>query len=187
MKTVISFLLTTLMFLFANPALAETQPYVCDSANKVNLPFPVLESECPIGEGLWGRSVSSESDKSFWIQCGFVQSGSLRAVPSNLQQNVSKSIWLKPEIDGDRCLIGPYENFEAASLDLAEVKALPAYKDAFIRTTSTLITTSETQLVASAEGESSANSLKESYSAVVAATPFMIGGQHGRNSCLCYF
>lgn len=38
MKTVISFLLTTLMFLFANPALAETQPYVCDSANKVNLP-----------------------------------------------------------------------------------------------------------------------------------------------------
>ncbi|MFC5080360.1 hypothetical protein VTH8203_03686 [Vibrio thalassae] len=180
MKTVMTSLLMVLMSFMASPVSADSQPYVCDSANKANLPFPVLETECPIGEGLWGNSEPTANDKSFWIQCGFVQSGSLRDVPNQLQQNVSKSIWLKPELNGDRCLIGPYDTFQSASNDLAEVKALPQYEDAFIRTTHVFLTTSETQLVASADKQ-----VSEGYRAAATATPFMIAGQHGLDECLC--
>ncbi|USD62902.1 SPOR domain-containing protein [Vibrio sp. SCSIO 43140] len=164
-------------------AQASKDVFVCDSASKSQLPFPVLESECPIGEGLWGNTQPDESDQSFWIQCGFVKSGSLRYVPAHLAKQVSKSIWLKPEMKGDRCLIGPYQSFDVAKQELAKLRSTQTYKDAFIRSTSTKLSTNETQQVA----KTSPSSDNEAVSTVLASTPYMIAGQHSHQACLCYF
>ncbi|GAL16649.1 hypothetical protein JCM19235_5198 [Vibrio maritimus] len=176
-------LLVVLLMSVTASAQVSNDAFVCDSANKSQLPFPVLESECPIGEGLWGNTQPDEADQSFWIQCGFVKSGSLRYVPAHLAEQVSKSIWLKPEMKGDRCLIGPYQSFDVAKQELAELRSIPKYKDAFIRSTSTKLTTNETQKVAKASPASG----REAVSTVLASTPYMIAGQHSHQACLCYF
>ncbi|GMQ49598.1 hypothetical protein [Vibrio sp. 10N] len=157
---------------------------VCDSARKSESTLPILESECPIGEGVWGTKSPNIKGQSFWIQCGFVKSGSLRSAPTQLQNVVSEAIWLKPDIGGDRCLVGPYQSFEVAKQELVEMRSLPSYSDAFIRSTSQALTMTAPQRIAqkSPPKEQAASTV-----GTVAVTPYMIAGKHGHQDCLCLF
>ncbi|MGR5177441.1 SPOR domain-containing protein [Vibrio parahaemolyticus] len=166
---------------------AEPSTYVCDSAYKSSHAVPILESECPIGDGLWGNQQPKSPAESYWIQCGFVKSGSLRSIPNRLQQLTNKSVWLKPEMEGDRCLIGPYEEFSAAQQDLAKIKSIPSYSDAFIRSLAQRITTSKTQLIAGKSTSRASQTSQPVHFTVIAATPYMIAGKHSRQDCQCYF
>ncbi|MGR5285894.1 SPOR domain-containing protein [Vibrio maritimus] len=164
---------------------------VCDSGSRSESTLPILESECPIGKGVWGQKAPSHEEQSFWIQCGFVKPGSLRTAPSQLQDTVNQPIWLKPDVGGDRCLVGPYQSFENAKQDLLALRLLPSYRDAFIRSTTHKLTTTVPQMVAKKQPpqrqDSHSSQQAVSEVAAVAITPYMIAGKHGHQDCLCLF
>lgn len=113
------------------PVLA--QGFLCDATQAASDQLPVLDKACPLGQGLWGNSLPKGKDSNFWIQCGFL------TVPLSVEQakvlyeKISTDVWMKPEGTGTRCLIGPYKEYEQVRQDLARVRSLAGYKEAFIR------------------------------------------------------
>ncbi len=119
--------------LFLPPLLnAAEQDYICEAKQSSKNALPVLSHDCPVGEGLWGKTPDSEQGV-FWIQCG------LSGIPMSFKRmqpiysKISKAVFLKQEQDRYRCLVGPYITFSAAKSDLMKVRQLKAYKKAFIR------------------------------------------------------
>ncbi len=185
---VVTMLVSALYMLASLPAHAAM---VCDSGSRSESTLPILESECPIGKGVWGQKAPSHEEQSFWIQCGFVKPGSLRSAPRQLQDTVNQPIWLKPDVRGDRCLVGPYQSFENAKQDLLALRSIPSYRDAFIRSTTQKLTTTAPQMVAKKQPSKNHNVHSQqqpmSEVAAVAITPYMIAGKHGHQDCLCLF
>ncbi|MCG9680245.1 MULTISPECIES: SPOR domain-containing protein [Vibrio] len=113
------------------PAYAEE--FLCDATQASSDTLPLLDAACPIGKGMWGKQKPKGQASYFWIQCGVY--GKPLALPEakKIYQHISADVWAKPEGKAYRCLIGPYKAFSEAKSDLAKVKKLPDYKEAFIR------------------------------------------------------
>ncbi|NLS14438.1 SPOR domain-containing protein [Vibrio sp. SM6] len=128
--------LLTLMSLLAMPFSA--QAYLCSATQASPDALPLLDAQCPIGHGHWRSEAPAQQNSSyFWIQCGLLKAPLTLAQAKPLYQNMTTDVWMKPEGDDFRCLIGPYEQFTAAKQDLAKVKQVPGYQDAFIRVAAT--------------------------------------------------
>ncbi|WP_375752095.1 SPOR domain-containing protein [Vibrio sp. HN007] len=130
----VALFLTSQLFM-SGTALAEDE-YVCEAKQNSTDELPTLSKACPVGKGLWGRK-PSPNDDLFWIQCGIFPEALTLDDAKPIYQRISTDVWLKPEGNGFRCLIGPYDNFNQASTEAASVRKLPAYKEAFIRTVNT--------------------------------------------------
>lgn len=109
--------------------------YICEAKQSSNSELPVLSRECPIGNGLWGKTPKQKSGL-FWIQCGMFSKPVALAQAKSIYSKISTDVWMKPESRGYRCLIGPYDAFDNASQDLKQLKTLKPYRQAFIRAVS---------------------------------------------------
>lgn len=116
---------------FSSPVKAED--FLCDAVQSSNKDLPKLESTCPIGKGLWGKKLPPKGSDFYWIQCGLLPKPMTVAQSKPLYIKITTDVWMKPEKNGYRCLIGPYLDAGQAVTDLREVKTLPDYKEAFIR------------------------------------------------------
>lgn len=130
--------LVTLMSLamLALPMLSAptyAEEFLCDATQASSDTLPVLDAACPIGKGMWGKQKPKGQASYFWIQCGVY--GKPLALPEakKIYQHINSDVWAKPEGKAYRCLIGPYTDFAEAKQDLAKVKKLPEYKEAFVR------------------------------------------------------
>ncbi|EKO3514516.1 SPOR domain-containing protein [Vibrio fluvialis] len=117
--------------LFSLPVHAKD--FLCDATQASSNQLPVLDKACPIGQGLWGNSAPKKRDSNFWIQCGLLKEPLPVDKAKVLYQKISTDVWMKPEQKGQRCLIGPYTDYAQAKKDLAGVRSVPGYKEAFIR------------------------------------------------------
>lgn len=129
-RYLISLLLLTACFF---PTIASAQDFLCDATQPSTNQLPVLDSRCPIGQGLWGDKKPKQTHSHFWIQCGLLRETLSVDAAKPLYKKIATDVWLKPESKGTRCLIGPYTEYKHAYEDLLRVRQLPAYKKAFIR------------------------------------------------------
>ncbi|MEF1308788.1 SPOR domain-containing protein [Vibrio mytili] len=113
------------------PALADE--FLCQATQASDKQLPVLEQSCPIGKGVWGKKVPTGNPDFYWIQCGLLPKPMSLAKAKPIYSKITTDVWMKPESNGYRCLIGPYTSFSSASTDLRSVKTLSSYKEAFIR------------------------------------------------------
>ncbi|MCL9776923.1 SPOR domain-containing protein [Vibrio methylphosphonaticus] len=147
---------------------------------------PTLDAECPIGDGFWGDVETSAKPQTYWIQCGFFRSSISVDEWQRLQQGLGVSVWVKPEKEGSRCLIGPYDSYAQAKVVKSSLQALPDYKDAFLRALphGVSVKTIHSTKSALADKKSEASSTNAKWQV---ATPYMIAGEHARQDCLCFF
>lgn len=116
---------------FSSSVLADE--FLCDAVQSSNNDLPKLESSCPIGKGVWGKKVPPKGSDFYWIQCGLLPKPMSLAKAKPLYSKITTDVWMKPESNGYRCLIGPYRDPNKAAADLQKVKTLPSYQEAFIR------------------------------------------------------
>ncbi|PNH95242.1 SPOR domain-containing protein [Vibrio diazotrophicus] len=128
-------LLIGLPFCFTSQTLLAAEPdqFLCGGTQASTNELPQLNSNCPIGKGLWGNSAPKGKDSSFWIQCGLLNESMPLSRAKVLYKHISTDVWMKPEGKALRCLIGPYDNYATAKKELAGVRSEKLYKEAFIR------------------------------------------------------
>ena len=116
---------------WTSPASAED--FLCDAKQASSQQLPVLDKSCPIGRGLWGNQQPKNNASLFWIQCGLLNKPLSLSGAKSLYKHISTDVWMKPEGNNVRCLIGPYKDFQEAKRDLSSLKTERSYKEAFIR------------------------------------------------------
>ncbi|PFG45641.1 hypothetical protein ATG66_3938 [Vibrio sp. ES.051] len=109
------------------------QEFFCQATQTSDKELPVLEQTCPIGNGVWGSKVPQGGNHLYWIQCGLLPKPISLAKAKPIYSHITTDVWMKPEPNGYRCLIGPYKVLSIAMKDLRGVKTLSSYKEAFIR------------------------------------------------------
>lgn len=119
---------------FLPSLVSAAEEYICEATQSSEAALPVLSESCPIGKGIWGKSGVKEKGL-FWIQCGIFGKPMTIKGAQKIYQRVSTDVWMKDEKRGYRCLIGPYDAYSVAKKDLASLKRIPMYKEAFIRDT----------------------------------------------------
>ncbi|RSD32176.1 SPOR domain-containing protein [Vibrio pectenicida] len=112
---------------------AYAKEFLCDATQASNGNLPLLDSSCPIGTGMWGKHNSQVRASYFWIQCGVYTEPLALSEAKKIYPYIDSDVWAKSEGNVYRCLIGPYKDFAKAKHDLAQVKQLPDYEEAFIR------------------------------------------------------
>ncbi len=112
---------------------AETEQFLCGGTQASKNELPQLNSDCPIGTGLWGKSKPKGKDSTFWIQCGLLNNPMPLSRAKILYQHISTDVWMKAEGKAMRCLIGPYNDYAIAKKELSNVRTEKIYKEAFIR------------------------------------------------------
>ncbi|MEZ8438521.1 SPOR domain-containing protein [Vibrio splendidus] len=113
----------------------SAESVLCDATQASTNQLPQLEQSCPIGKGVWGsKAPKRHSDNElFWVQCGLLNKPLSLNRAKPLYEKISTNVWMKPEGGDYRCLIGPYSTFSDARKDLAQVRKVPGYGEAFIR------------------------------------------------------
>ncbi|MBE8578857.1 SPOR domain-containing protein [Vibrio sp. OPT18] len=113
----------------------NAESVLCDATQASTNQLPQLEQSCPIGKGVWGsKAPKRHSDNElFWVQCGLLNKPLSLSRAKPLYEKISTNVWMKPEGSDYRCLIGPYSTFSDARKDLAQVRKVPGYGEAFIR------------------------------------------------------
>ncbi|MEZ9125462.1 SPOR domain-containing protein [Vibrio splendidus] len=113
----------------------SAESVLCDATQASTNQLPQLEQSCPIGKGVWGsKAPKRHSDNDlFWVQCGLLNKPLSLNRAKPLYEKISTNVWMKPEGGDYRCLIGPYSAFSDARKDLAQVRKVPGYGEAFIR------------------------------------------------------
>ncbi|MFC5079183.1 Sporulation related domain protein [Vibrio thalassae] len=106
---------------------------LCDASQPSTSALPVLDKSCPIGNGIWSSEVPVSSTSLYWIQCGILDAPMPLSQAKTLYANITTDVWMLPQSNSYRCLIGPYSDTDLAKQELTQVKALPRYRDAFIR------------------------------------------------------
>ncbi len=106
--------------------------YVCDAKQNSRDELAVLAESCPVGQGLWGRKPKQDSG-FFWIQCGVFPQPLTLAQVKPIYEKISADVWMKPEENHFRCLIGPYNSFKLAEKESRQIRTLSAYKESFVR------------------------------------------------------
>ncbi|QMV12885.1 Sporulation related domain protein [Vibrio spartinae] len=109
------------------------EEFLCDATQASTQELPTLDSNCPVGEGLWGKSRPRSQNSMFWIQCGIFSQPMPLADAKILYRQISTDVWMKPGANQYRCLIGPYHDIRKARQELKKVRRLQAYHEAFIR------------------------------------------------------
>ena len=112
---------------------AEAEQFLCGGTQASANELPQLNSNCPIGSGLWGNTKPKAKDSSFWIQCGLLNNSMPLSRAKVLYKHISTDVWMKAEGNTMRCLIGPYDDFATAKKELSNVRKEKLYKEAFIR------------------------------------------------------
>ncbi|WP_165309967.1 SPOR domain-containing protein [Vibrio ziniensis] len=112
---------------------AESDQFLCGGTQTSTNELPLLNSNCPIGHGLWANATPKGQDSLFWIQCGLLDQPISLNQAKVLYKHISTDVWMKPEGKDLRCLIGPYEDYATAKKELAGVRSEKRYKEAFIR------------------------------------------------------
>lgn len=131
-EAVIVSLIVVLSSLFIGSAAAKE--FLCDARQDSAEQLPLLDSACPIGNGIWGnKTISASKTTIFWVQCGMMRHPLSTSKTKLLKQQVSSNVWMKKEGNNYRCLIGPYDAYAKALTDRNQLKKLPGYQDAFIR------------------------------------------------------
>ncbi|SKA14680.1 sporulation protein [Vibrio cincinnatiensis] len=107
----------------------------CDTTQPSANSFPLLEQECPIGKGLWGKQLPKDERAFFWIQCGVFKTAALSSLVTKLYPHISTSIQFKQDEESQayRCLIGPYTDYTYAKTELTSIQKLADYTQAFLR------------------------------------------------------
>ncbi|MGF1815695.1 SPOR domain-containing protein [Vibrio splendidus] len=113
----------------------SAESVLCDATQASTNQLPQLEQSCPIGKGVWGsKAPKRHSDNElFWVQCGLLNKPLSLSRAKPLYEKISTNVWMKPEGGDYRCLIGPYSTFSDARKDLAQVRKVSGYNEAFIR------------------------------------------------------
>ena len=113
----------------------NAESVLCDATQASTNQLPQLEQSCPIGKGVWGnKAPKRHSDNElFWVQCGLLNKPLSLNQAKPLYGKISTNVWMKPEGGDYRCLIGPYSTFSDARKDLAQIRKVPGYGEAFIR------------------------------------------------------
>lgn len=93
----------------------------------------VLNDQCDIGNGLWGRKPEPVSS-SFWIQCNYGKYLPNRELASKIKSLFPGNHYIVPDNNKYRCLIGPFQDFNQADNAKAQLAAHGLNK-AFIRQT----------------------------------------------------
>ncbi|MDW6091477.1 SPOR domain-containing protein [Vibrio rhizosphaerae] len=109
------------------------EKFLCDATQASTQELPTLDKNCPIGEGLWGKSQPRSQNSMFWIQCGIFSQPMPLADAKILYRQISTDVWMKPGAKQYRCLIGPYKDIRQARQELNKVRQLKGYHEAFIR------------------------------------------------------
>lgn len=109
------------------------EEFLCDATQASTQELPILDKNCPVGEGLWGKSRPRSQNSMFWIQCGIFSQPMPLADAKILYRQISTDVWMKPGANQYRCLIGPYSDIRKARQELKKVRRLKAYHEAFIR------------------------------------------------------
>ncbi|MDE1309795.1 SPOR domain-containing protein [Vibrio aestuarianus] len=130
LRTVSSLTLLALPAFF-QPVWAED--FLCDATQASTNQLPVLDKACPIGQGLWGKQKPKSQSSNFWIQCGVLSKPLPLQKAKLFYAHISTDVWLKPEANTYRCLIGPYTDYAQAQKELPLIQKVPGYKEAFIR------------------------------------------------------
>ncbi|WP_059021888.1 SPOR domain-containing protein [Vibrio coralliirubri] len=113
----------------------NAESVLCDATQASTNQLPQLEQSCPIGKGVWGsKAPKRHSDNElFWVQCGLLNKPLSLNLAKPLYEKISTNVWMKPEGGDYRCLIGPYSTFSDVRKDLAQVRKVSGYGEAFIR------------------------------------------------------
>ncbi|MFW7524791.1 SPOR domain-containing protein [Vibrio ostreicida] len=111
----------------------NAEAFLCDATQTSNDSLPLLDSDCPIGQGMWGKHRPNSQAAYFWIQCGVYAKPLSLMKAKSIYPHISSDVWAKKEGRNYRCLIGPYKDYTQAKLDLTNVKTMPEYREAFIR------------------------------------------------------
>lgn len=106
---------------------------LCDASQPSTNELPVLDKSCPIGNGIWSNDVPVSATSLYWIQCGILDAPMALTQAKTLYAKITTDVWMLPQKNSYRCLIGPYSDAEFAKQELVQVKALSGYRDAFIR------------------------------------------------------
>ncbi|WP_082671430.1 SPOR domain-containing protein [Vibrio sp. MEBiC08052] len=109
------------------------EEFLCDATQVSTQELPTLDKNCPIGEGLWGKSQPRSQNSMFWIQCGIFSQPMPLADAKILYRQISTDVWMKPGANQYRCLIGPYNDIRKARQELNKIHRLKGYHEAFIR------------------------------------------------------
>ncbi|MFA0086516.1 SPOR domain-containing protein [Vibrio sp. 10N.261.51.F12] len=165
-----------IVILMANIATLRAEPSVCVASENERSQGMILDTQCPIGKGVWGPVDSSLHDEAYWLQCGFLKHEPSQRLLQSIATTVGDNVWLKAETQGHRCLVGPYKQYRDAKRAQAKLRALPGYHDSFLRALAKPI-------VVQKENH---NQYSEPVT-VLAATPYMISGEHSRQDCMCLF
>ncbi|MCG3743349.1 hypothetical protein EXA18_07615 [Vibrio cincinnatiensis] len=107
----------------------------CDTTQPSENSFPLLEQECPIGKGLWGKQLPKDERAFFWIQCGVFKTAALSSLVTKLYPHISTSIQFKQDEESQayRCLIGPYTDYVQAKMELVAIQKHVDFRQAFLR------------------------------------------------------
>ncbi len=140
----------SLLCLAAFAAPVHAQDFLCDATQASTQDLPLLDKSCPIGKGLWGKQQPKAQQSNFWIQCGVFAKPLTVKEAKVIYPKISTDVWAKIEGRNARCLIGPYSDFSEAKQDLAKVKTIARYKEAFIREVAKGAPTKPRQAVAKA-------------------------------------
>ena len=124
---------TLVVCCLAFPRLGLAEQVLCEASQASDKELPVLAADCPIGTGLWDYRQAPKLNAHYWIQCGIFDHALTPAQAKTLTQQVATAIWMKSESKGMRCLIGPYAERQTALLELAKVRKIKQYHDAFLR------------------------------------------------------
>lgn len=95
--------------------------------------WQVMDSQCPIGNGLWDRAPKNENSQ-FWIQCGVT--GSLpKAWFSNVLEKIvpKNKIVLRREEGRYRCLLGPFNSHAEVVRLKSDMRSNKHLQSTFIR------------------------------------------------------
>jgi hypothetical protein len=134
-------LLASLALLFASVLFSASvqaeDEYVCEARQAASDQLPVLSEQCPIGRGLWGKSRPRKNEDLYWLQCGIFPEPLTLEEVKPIYERISVDVWLRPEGNAFRCLIGPYDDYSAARAEQDLIRRLEGYEEAFIRAVST--------------------------------------------------
>lgn len=119
--------------MLANSSFAEQGEYLCSAHQAAFDQVALLDTDCPIGRSLSEGAHPMDQQSRFWIQCGLFPQALTMEHIYYIDPNVSESIWAKAEGGHQRCLIGPYAEFEQVKLELTQLRTVPGFDTAFIR------------------------------------------------------
>ncbi|MCW8327706.1 DUF823 domain-containing adhesin [Photobacterium sp. SDRW27] len=137
-KQLLSFwLLLPLASLLSQTSHAEEQGSTTCQVEKTVSGWKLLNSQCDIGNGLWGRKPKN-IPSSFWLQCNYGKALPNKELTAQLSRFYHEESYLVPDNGKLRCLIGPFQNYNQAKTAKNQLNS-QKLKNTFIRQTTSVV------------------------------------------------